>query len=124
MAAFHKQIVEPYADHQELQIIIFNLLVSIYIIQMNLMILLKIQPKHSAKINIAYVISIIIGAYYKIVGFSNLLGFLAQIPQFVMTLVAASIAFLTVMRKINQIDLNEEIEKDRNFEKIKKREKS
>ena len=73
---------------------------------------------------VGHIIIMTIGCLHKLVGLENVPKIILKIAYPLIWLMITTIAFMYVMNKNSQIDLNEEIEKDRNFEKIKKSEKS
>jgi len=73
---------------------------------------------------VGHIIIMTLGCLHKLVGLSNVPKIFLKIAYPLIWLMITTIVSMYVMNKNNQIDLNEEIEKDRNFEKIKKSEKS
>ena len=65
-----------------------------------------------------------VGFLHKIVGIGNVPAIFGKIFIPVLGFFLSAMLSVYIINKNNQIDLIEEIEKDRNFEKIKKREKS
>jgi hypothetical protein len=101
-----------------------NTLVNIITSYMNLTIITFLQPRHYEKIMVSYVVIVCMGSLHKIFGIPNVVDVAGKIAYPIIIYCSGSVLSLYVIRKIKEIDLVEDLEKDRNFEKMKKIEKS
>ena len=62
----------------------------------------------------------VVGMLHKIFGLNNVMKNLGVIAYPITIVIIATIISMIMLRKQNQIELNEKIDKDREFEKIEK----